>query len=63
MNDAKEQKARDCKNCKHYVITDSRTNWNSEPTTYIYGCEVWECDYEDKEDNKQGMESGATSGT
>ena len=39
---------RDCEHCKHHKEN---------------GCEVWECDYEDKEDNKQGMESGATSET
>lgn len=32
-----------CKDCKHYVIKDSRTNWNGDPTTYIYGCELKEC--------------------
>ena len=41
---------RDCKNCTHYIIKDSRTNWNSEPTTYIYGCEKWECEFERKQD-------------
>lgn len=36
-------KPRDCANCKHYVVTDTRTNWGSQETTKIYGCECWEC--------------------
>jgi len=39
-------KPRDCANCKHYVVTDTRTNWGSQETTKIYGCECWECEYE-----------------
>lgn len=32
-----------CLHCKHYVITDSRPNWNGEEPTYIYGCNQEEC--------------------
>ena len=39
-------KPRDCANCKHYVVKDTRTNWGSQETTKIYGCECWECEYE-----------------
>lgn len=38
-----------CANCKHYVITDSRTNWNDQPTTYVYGCDLKECSRDPKE--------------
>lgn len=41
---------RECANCKHYVVTDSRTNWGSQETTYIKGCEHWECEFEPKEE-------------
>ena len=38
-----------CEECAHYIITDSRTNWNGAPTTYIYGCEMQECKFRRKE--------------
>lgn len=37
---------RDCKNCKHYVLTDTRTNWGNTEPTKIYSCEKWECKFE-----------------
>lgn len=42
---------RPCKACKHYVVKDSRSNWNGEEPTMIYGCELWECEFAEKEDN------------
>ena len=32
-----------CLHCKHYVITDSKPNWNGEEPTYIFGCNQEEC--------------------
>ena len=40
---------RKCAECKHYVITNSQSNWNGEPPIYIWGCELWECVFESKE--------------
>lgn len=39
---------RDCEKCKHYVIKDTRTNWDGQETTKIYGCDAWECDFKSK---------------
>ena len=44
---AEEPDTRRCAKCKHYVIKDSRSNWNGEEPTYIKGCELWECDFEE----------------
>jgi len=49
-------KPRDCANCKHYVVTDTRTNWGSQETTKIYGCECWECEYEPTTKNNLGVD-------
>ena len=49
-------KPRDCANCKHYVVTDTRTNWGSQGTTKIYGCERWECEYEPTTKNDLGVD-------
>ena len=40
---------RECKECRHYVVKDSRSNWNGEEPTMIYGCEFWECEFSEKE--------------
>jgi hypothetical protein len=34
---------RNCKNCKHYKLGSLL------PNLEVYGCELWECEYEDKE--------------
>jgi len=39
---------RNCENCKHYVVKDTRTNWGDQETTCIKGCESWDCEYEPK---------------
>ena len=58
-----------CKGCNHYVIKDSRSNWNGEPPTYIYGCELNECkksDFKEKarlaEKESDFLETGITQG-
>ena len=45
---------RDCGHCEHYVLRDVKFNYSSGGTrdtedTKIYGCELWECDKEEKE--------------
>ena len=45
---------RDCENCEHYVLRDVKFNYSSGGTrdaedTKIYGCELWECDKDEKE--------------
>jgi len=49
-------KPRDCANCKHYIVKDTRTNWGSQETTKIYGCERWGCEYEPTTKNDLGVE-------
>lgn len=39
--------------CKHYVICDSRSNWNGEEPTYIWGCDLRECKYEAKDNDTE----------
>lgn len=45
-------KDRDCKNCKHYVVTDVKHNYEMNGCGMydqkIYGCEKWECEFEAK---------------
>lgn len=48
---------RDCENCKHYKISDSRSNWNGAEPTYIYSCCKWNCEFEPK-DNKDTKKDG-----
>lgn len=45
-----------CGKCKHYVVTDSRSNWNGEPPTKIYVCDLvgHDCYFEPKEDEENG---------
>lgn len=45
---------RDCANCKHYVVKDTRTNWGNQETTKIYGCELWDCNQEERNENDGG---------
>lgn len=44
--------ARDCKNCKHYVVSDTKINYEQNGCgTYmqeIYSCDSWECKFEPK---------------
>ena len=41
---------RDCKNCRHYVLSDMKHSYNQNGCgTYdqpIYSCEKWECKFE-----------------
>ena len=44
---------RNCKECAHYIVTDTRNNYCMNGcgtyTQEIYGCEVWECEFKEKE--------------
>ncbi len=47
-------KDRDCKNCKHYVVTDVKHNYELNGCGMydqkIYGCKKRECEFEPKEE-------------
>ena len=51
---------RDCKNCKHYVVSDTKHNYEQNGcgtyTQKIYSCEKWECEYEPKDECKAESE-------
>lgn len=57
MEKTGENIMRDCKNCKHYVIKDTKHNYEQNGcgtyTQYIYGCESWECEFEPKEEDDE----------
>ena len=36
-----------CRYCKHFVVTDTRSNWNGAEPTKKYSCDLTECPYED----------------
>ena len=37
---------RNCKECKHYVLQNTKINLPGYPDTKYFGCELWECHYE-----------------
>lgn len=44
---------RDCKECVHYIVKDTKNNYCTNGcgtyTQKIYGCELWECKFKEKE--------------
>ena len=53
---------RDCKHCKHYVLTDTRTNWNNKETSKFYSCEKWECHFEAKDTGTDAVKEAYNRG-
>lgn len=48
---------RNCVICKHYVLQNVKINLPGCPDTKYYGCEKWDCEFEEKEygeENEQG---------
>ena len=44
-------KERDCEHCKHYIIKGEAIN-PINPELKLYGCELWECEFEEAEDER-----------
>ena len=40
-----------CKNCKHYKISNTKTQLDH--VDYINSCERWECEYEPKDNDEE----------
>lgn len=47
MQKAQERK---CNECQHYVVKNSVSNYNGDEPTYIYGCELWDCNFMEHEE-------------
>ena len=49
---------RDCGKCIHYVVCDTKTNYEQNGcgtyTKYIYSCNSWDCKYEPRESKDKG---------